>query len=299
MQDEIQAFLDHLEGERRLSPHTVMAYRNDLGQFLAYLEGLEPAQRPRGWGNVTRDHLIGYLLAMREREYAGTTIARKSAAVRSFFTFLLSQHLLTIDPTAELDAPKVARSLPTPLSPEEVDRLLAAPDPATPTGLRDKALLELLYATGMRVSEALALDLDDVHLETGTVRCVGKGNKERVLPLYPRVVAILRDYVTIARPHLQAREDTRAFFLNRRGQRLTRQGLWLIIKHYVDKVGIQGEVTPHTLRHSFATHMLRGGAGLREIQQMLGHASIATTQIYTQVTLEHLRKAYDEAHPRA
>ncbi len=299
MQDEIQAFLDHLEGERRLSPHTIMAYRNDLGQFLAYLEGLDPARRPRGWGNVTRDHVIGYLLAMREREYAGTTIARKSAAVRSFFTFLLSQNLLTVDPTAELDTPKVARALPTALSPEEVDRLLAAPDPATPIGLRDKALLELLYATGMRVSEAVGLDLDDVDLQTGMVRCVGKGNKERVLPLYQRVLAILRDYVTIARPRLQAREETQAFFLNRRGQRLTRQGLWLIIKHYVDEVGIQGEVTPHTLRHSFATHMLRGGAGLREIQHMLGHANIATTQIYTQVTLEHLRKAYDEAHPRA
>ncbi len=299
MQAEIQAFLDHLEGERRLSPHTVMAYRNDLGQFLAYLERLEPARRPRGWGNVTRDHLIDYLLAMREREYAGATIARKSAAIRSFFAFLLSQNRLSADPTAELDAPKVVRALPATLSPEEVDRLLAAPDPANPIGLRDKALLELLYATGMRVSEVIALDCDDVNLQTGTVRCVGKGNKERVLPLYQRVLGILRDYVTIARPRLQAREDTQAFFLNRRGQRLTRQGLWLIIKQYVEKVGIQGEVTPHTLRHSFATHMLRGGAGLRQIQQMLGHASIATTQIYTQVSPEHLRKAYDEAHPRA
>lgn len=299
MQDEIQAFLDHLEVERRLSPHTVMAYRNDLGQFLAYLEGLEPVQRPRGWGNVTRDHIIGYLLAMREREYASTTIARKSAAIRSFFAFLLNQHLLTADPTAELDAPRVERSLPEVLSPEEVERLLAAPDPATPTGLRDKALLELLYATGLRVSEVVGLDLDDIDLQNGTLRCVGKGNKERLLPLYQRVLTILRDYVTMARPHFQTCEDEQAFFLNRRGQRLTRQGLWLIIKQYVDKVGIQGEVTPHTLRHSFATHMLRGGAGLREIQQMLGHASIATTQIYTHVSPDHLRKAYDEAHPRA
>lgn len=299
MQDEIQAFLDHLEVERRLSSHTVMAYRNDLGQFLAYLEGLEPVQRPRGWGNVTRDHVIGYLLAMREREYASTTIARKSAAIRSFFAFLLNQHLLTADPTAELDAPRVERSLPEVLSPEEVERLLAAPDPATPTGLRDKALLELLYATGLRVSEVVGLDLDDIDLQSGTLRCVGKGNKERLLPLYQRVLNILRDYLTVARPYFQASEHEQAFFLNRRGQRLTRQGLWLIIKQYVDKVGIQGEVTPHTLRHSFATHMLRGGAGLREIQQMLGHASIATTQIYTHVSPDHLRKAYDEAHPRA
>lgn len=299
MQDEIQAFLDHLEVERRLSPHTVMAYRNDLGQFLAYLEGLEVVQRPRGWGNVTRDHIIGYLLAMREREYASTTIARKSAAIRSFFAFLLNQHLLTADPTAELDAPRVERSLPEVLSLEEVERLLAAPDPATPTGLRDKALLELLYATGLRVSEVVGLDLDDIDLQSGTLRCVGKGNKERLLPLYQRVLNILRDYLTMARPHFQAREDEQAFFLNRRGQRLTRQGLWLIIKQYVDQVGIQGEVTPHTLRHSFATHMLRGGAGLREIQQILGHASIATTQIYTHVSPDHLRKAYDEAHPRA
>ncbi|MCS7040666.1 MAG: site-specific tyrosine recombinase XerD [Anaerolineae bacterium] len=299
MQDEIQAFLDHLEVERRLSPHTVMAYRNDLGQFLAYLEGLGPAQRPRGWGNVTRDHLIGYLLAMREREYAGTTIARKSAAVRSFFAFLLSQHRLTADPTAELDAPKVTRSLPQALSPGEVELLLAAPDPSTPIGLRDKALLELLYATGLRVSEVVGLDLDDVDLQSGTLRCVGKGNKERVLPLYQRVLNVLRDYVTIARPHLQVREDEQAFFLNHRGQRLTRQGLWLIIKQYVDRAGIQGEVTPHTLRHSFATHLLRGGADIREVQHLLGHAQIATTQIYTHVSPDHLRRAYDEAHPRA
>jgi integrase/recombinase XerD len=299
MQDEIQAFLDHLEVERRLSPHTIMAYRNDLGQFLAYLEGLGPAQRPRGWGNVTRDHITGYLLDMRDREYASRTIARKSAAVRSFFTFLLNQGYLTADPTAQLDAPKVSRPLPKALSTDEVDRLLAAPDPSTPIGLRDKALLELLYATGLRASEAVGLDTDDVDLQAGTVRCVGKGNKERILPLYQRALTVLRDYATTVRPQLQTREDTRAFFLNRRGQRLTRQGLWLIIKQYVEKVGIEAEVTPHVLRHSFATHLLRGGADLREVQHLLGHAQITTTQIYTHVSPEHLRQAYDQAHPRA
>lgn len=304
MQEQIQSFLEYLEVERRFSQHTVAAYRNDLGQFLSFVESLGAAERPRGWGNVTRDHIIGYILEMREREYATSTIARKVAAVRSFFAFQVEQGHLRKDPTAELDSPKVEKHLPSALTPDEVDRLLATPSTSTPTGLRDKAILEMLYATGLRVSELVALNVNDLDTTAATVRCLGKGNKERVLPIYEQALAVIKQYTTSARPKFvqtseQSDADENALFLNRRGQRLTRQGLWLIIKHYVEQAGIRATVTPHTLRHSFATHMLRGGAGLREVQQMLGHASIATTQIYTQVTRDHLRQAYDEAHPRA
>lgn len=300
MQEQVNAFLEYLEVERSLSSNTVAAYRNDLGQFVSYLQALGPAQIPRGWGNVTRDHIVSYMLEMREREYADSTIARKVAAVKSFFDFELAQGELRKDPTAELDSPKVEKHLPTTMTPEEVERLLATPSATSPTGLRDRALLEMLYATGLRVSELVALDLDDLDLHAATVRCLGKGKKERVLPIYAHALDVVKHYVLSGRPDFAHPGDTeQPLFLNRRGQRLTRQGLWLIIKRYVEEAGIQATVTPHTLRHSFATHMLRGGAGLREVQQMLGHASISTTQVYTQVSKEHLRAVYDEAHPRA
>ena len=300
MQEEIQAFLEYLEVERMFSGNTIAAYRNDLGQFLSFLQALGPAERPRGWGNVTRDHVIKYMLDMREREYAASTIARKVAAVKSFFGYMVEQGYLRRDPTAELDSPKVEKHLPNTMTREEVERLLNMPSSSTSTGLRDKALLELLYATGLRVSELVALDVENADIRAGTVRCMGKGSKERVLPIYAQALDVLNQYVSRGRPDfLHPGDNEQALFLNRRGERLTRQGLWLIIKRYVEEAGIAATVTPHTLRHSFATHMLRGGAGLREVQQMLGHASISTTQVYTQVTRDHLREAYDEAHPRA
>lgn len=300
MQVQVNAFLEYLEVERNLSSNTVAAYRNDLGQFLGYLQALGPAQMPRGWGNVTRDHIIGYMLEMREREYSDSTIARKIAAVKSFFSFEMAQGQLRKDPTAALSSPKVEKHLPTTLAPDEVELLLSTPSAATTTGMRDRALLEIMYATGLRVSEVVALDLDDLDLDAATVRCLGKGRKERVLPIYAHALEVMKQYVLAGRPDFARPGDAeQPLFLNRRGQRLTRQGLWLIIKGYVEQAGIQATVTPHTLRHSFATHMLSGGAGLREVQQMLGHASISTTQVYTQVSRDHLRAAYNQAHPRA
>ena len=300
MQEQVQAFLEYLEVERGYSQNTIAAYRNDLTQFVDYLQQLSPAERPRGWGNATRDHVISYMLELREREYATSTVARKIAAVKSFFGHMHTQGMLRHDPTSELDSPRVEKHLPSAISPEQVDRLLTAPAAGTSTGLRDRALLELLYATGLRVSELVALDVDDLDMSTGTLRCTGKGNKERVLPVYDRALEVVEAYVNQGRPDFLRPSSTEtALFLNRRGQRLTRQGLWLIIKRYVEEADIKVNVTPHTLRHSFATHMLRGGAGLREVQQLLGHANIATTQVYTQVTRDHLREVYDEAHPRA
>ncbi|NOX63747.1 MAG: site-specific tyrosine recombinase XerD [Chloroflexi bacterium] len=301
MQDQVDAFLEHLQVEQGYSPNTIAAYRNDLGQFLAYLEGLGPAIRPRGWGNVTRDHVVGYILDMREREYSANTIARKIASIKSFFGHLRSQGEVRMNPTEQLETPKVEKHLPEIMTPEEVERLLDAPSLDTPAGKRDKAMLELLYAAGLRVSELISLNVEDVNFEEGVVRCVGKGDKERLLPVYQRALDYLSLYLEEGRPKFLRGNngDQPALFLNRRGARLTRQGLWLIIKRYVEQADIQTHVTPHTLRHSFATHMLRGGAGLREVQQMLGHAHISTTQIYTHVTSEHLREVYDETHPRA
>ena len=195
---------------------------------------------------------------IREHEYSTNTIARKVASVKSFFSYLRLQGDIRTDPAAELDSPKVEKHLPSAISPEDVDRLLSLPKGGTPSGVHDKALIELIYATGLRVSEVVSLDVADVDLSDGTVRCVGKGNKERVLPIYERALSVVDEYTTKARLALmRSNNDEPALFLNRRGDRLTRQGLWLIIKRYVEEAGIQGNVTPHTLRHSFATHMLR------------------------------------------
>ncbi len=300
MQDQINQFLEYLEVEKGYSTNTLAAYQNDLGQFLVFLQRRPADQRPKDWTDVTRDHIISYILEMKEREYASSTIARKVAAVKSFFKFLEETGQIKTNPANDLETPRAEKHLPATISAEEVDKLLAAPSDSTPAGLRDRAMLELLYATGLRVSELVSLNVNDVDLDEGTVRCMGKGKKERVLPLYDRARAALYKYLEHGRPKLLGEGNNQdALFLNRRGARLTRQGLWLIIKRYVEQVGITENVTPHTLRHSFATHMLRGGADLREVQQMLGHANISTTQIYTQVTDERLREVYDEAHPRA
>jgi integrase/recombinase XerD len=334
MDAHIQEFLDHLIAEKGASDNTVAAYRNDLTQFHDYLiqlgngstapgpavsegaaiaadgaidgnghgYGSSPVTADIPWSYLTRDRLISYILHLKEREYASATVARKVAAVKSFCHFLMHNGLINDDPAAELDSPKVKKRLPQTLSPEDVDNLLAMPakQGQTPKGLRDQALLEVLYATGMRVSELATLTAADVDLDAGTVRCVGKGNKERVMPLYPQASAAIRAYLEDGRPRLIADGSAvKALFLNPRGEQLTRQGLWLIIKYYAKQLGIADRVTPHTLRHSFATHMLNGGAGLREVQKLLGHANISTTQVYTHVTREHMREVYDEAHPRA
>jgi integrase/recombinase XerD len=302
MQENIQEFLDYLVAEKGCSGNTVSAYRNDLSQFLEFVVQTGQMSAESGWAGVTREHLIDYILALKDREYASATVARKVAAVKSFCHFLLRTGIITADPASELDSPKVKKRLPQTLSPEDVNALLEITlrHGETPKGLRDRALLEMLYATGMRVSEVATLTVDDLDLESGTVRCLGKGSKERVMPLYPEAIATIETYLRRGRTELlPAGSREKALFLNPRGEQLTRQGLWLIIKRYARDLGIADRVTPHTLRHSFATHMLNGGAGLREVQKLLGHANIATTQIYTHVSRERLRQVYDEAHPRA
>ena len=296
MQEQIDEFLDYLATEKGYSENTLAAYHNDLGQFAEFLTR-EPAVE---WDQVNKNHIVDYMLDMKERGYASSTVARKVAASKSFFHYLKDEGVVTDDPTMKLESPKVKKHLPKAISIEEVERLLAEPTKSTsPKGLRDTALLETLYATGLRVSEIVSLNVEDVDLKTGTIYCIGKGDRERVVPIYDQAGLTIAAYLERGRPALVHDSEEKALFLNHRGERLTRQGLWLIIKQYVNAVGIEGDVTPHTLRHSFATHMLHGGAKLRDVQKLLGHANISTTQIYTQVTQDHLREAYNVAHPRA
>jgi integrase/recombinase XerD len=300
MQNKVEQFLDFLRVEKGYSNNTTAAYRNDLAQFIEYITE-ETGNGQAKWSSINKSMIIDYILELKEKEYASSTVARKVAAIKSFFHFLTSEEVVVDDPTATLDSPKVKKRLPVTLSYEEVNQLLSQPaGNESPKALRDKGLLELLYATGMRVTEIVSLNLEDINLASATVRVTrGKGSKERIIPIHTRAVHALEEYLSKGRLQLLKNANERALFLNHRGERLTRQGLWLIIKHYVREAGIVGEVTPHTLRHSFATHLLNGKADLRHVQELLGHANISTTQIYTHLSNERLREAYDEAHPRA
>ena len=301
MKEVIDKFLNYLVVEKGFSENTKFAYQNDLHQLASFVE--EEAAR-RGtippWAAFDRQSMLRYLLELKERRYAATTVARKVAAIKSFFAFLVAEGILRDNPTRDVPSPKVGKSLPRPISIAQARLLLEQPSKlSTPEAKRDRAMLELLYATGMRASELVALDLADIDIEGGYVRCFGKGHKERLIPIYRQAALVLKEYLTEARPHLVRNSEEKALFLNRRGERLTRQGLWQILKGYAKEAGLEAQVTPHTLRHSFATHMLSGGADLRSVQELLGHANISTTQVYTHLTTDHIRRVYEKSHPRA
>jgi integrase/recombinase XerD len=286
MQEDIQAFLKFLDTEKGYADNTIAAYRNDLTQFLRYLEDKDKIS---SWAEVDKDTIISYVLNLKEREYTSSTVARKVAAIKSFFHYLMAEKVVSDDPTATLDSPKVKKRLPKAISREDIEQLLAAPAQGTSAkSQRDHALLELLYASGMRVTELVSLDVSDVNLASRSVRVRGKkaSSKERVIPVGDRALDALQIYVNKGRMQLVRDPEEPALFLNHRGQRLTRQGLWLIIKHYVDEVSISEDVTPHTLRHSFAAHKLSQGKSLQDIQKLLGHANISTTQVYQHVGQE-------------
>ena len=302
MIEQIQQFLTFMSAEKGAAANTISAYRNDLDQFRQYVMGVVTNGAGPSWSAVDPAMLQGYIGVLRAREYADATVARKVAAVKSFFSYLTAEGVVPIDPTETLSSPRVGKTLPKALSVQEIDELLEQPRKrSTPEAKRDKAMLELLYATGMRVSELVSLDLDSIELRNNraTVRCVGKGGKERLIPIHEQAVHALRVYLQDARPELCRSKREKGLFINRRGERLTRQGFWLILKNHAKAANISSDVTPHTLRHSFATHMLRGGAPLRSVQELLGHANISTTQVYTQLTDEHVRRVYEQAHPRA
>lgn len=285
MKEQILAFLDHLKEEYKYSDNTIAAYKNDLNQFYRYFQSEEPATT--SWEDVTDEQVSDYVRFMKEQPYASSSVARKVAATKSFFHYLFARDIIADDPTTEIDSPKVKKRLPRTLSEEDVSNLLMAPAGSrNPKSLRDLALLHLLYATGMRVTEVVSLQLNDLDLDESVLYCPGKDSQVRRLPFDPQTRAILVDYLEHGRPHLAKEESESALFLNHRGRQLTRQGLWLIIKAYAREAKLSTDVTPHTLRHSFAAHKLESGADLQRIQQLLGHANISTTQVYTQIAEE-------------
>ncbi|MCK4273772.1 MAG: site-specific tyrosine recombinase XerD [Dehalococcoidales bacterium] len=293
----IESFLNYLAVEKGYSEHTVVAYRNDLTGLADFAK----KQGVASWADFNRQNMLSYLLDLKERGYVATTAARKVAAARSFFGFLVSEGIIKTNPTENMSSPSVGKALPKPIPISQVRLLLEQPAKlSTAEAKRDRAMLELLYASGMRISELVALNLGDVNTEGDYfVRCFGKGRKERIIPLYKQIAMTVKQYVDEDRPKLARGKKGDALFLNARGDRLTRQGFWQKLKEYAKSAGLGDRISPHTLRHSFATHMLSGGADLRSVQELLGHANISTTQVYTHLTTEHVRRTYDKSHPRA
>jgi integrase/recombinase XerD len=293
MDRQIAAFLDYLAFERGLAANTLASYGRDLKDWARFQAAGSGGEEPD-----SAQAVLAYLNLLRTEGRAGATVARRLAALRAFYAYL-EQEYGTTDPTRHLESPKLVRRLPAVLSVAEVEAIIRAADVPTPTGIRDRAMLELIYATGMRVSELIGLSVDDWTPVPPRLRCRGKGSKERIIPLGRKAVEAVEQYLHGARRRLVRGRDPGALFLNHRGGRMTRQGFWKLVKKYAERAGIDRDITPHTLRLSFATHLLENGADLRAVQEMLGHADISTTQIYTHVSRRHLKRVYDEAHPRA
>lgn len=295
MQDSLQDYLNYLSVERGLAKNTLESYGRDLRQFLSYLK----EKKNLDLQATTQATVIGYLLLLQARGKATATLSRNLAAIKSYYHFLAREGVIERDPTVNLDAPKQEKRLPRVLSVHDVEHLLEQPDLKTPVGIRDRAMLEVLYATGLRVSELVSLKVNDLNLDMSFIRCFGKGSKERIVPLGSVATKYVKIYLEHARKFLASSPYENTLFLNHHGKGLTRQGFWKIIKKYAEYLNIDIEITPHTLRHSFATHLLENGADLRSVQEMLGHADISTTQIYTHLTKDHIKEVYERAHPRA
>jgi integrase/recombinase XerD len=292
-------FLSYLRVEKGLSQNTILAYGRDLKRFGAFLA----KRRKFEIKDVDRDDVVDFLTSLYEVNLDSRSVARFLVSIRGLFKYALMEDLVRADPTENLESPKIRQSLPTYLRVDEVDRLLAAPDPNTPIGLRDRAMLEVFYSTGLRVSELLNLRLPDMDVRMGCIRCIGKGDKERLVPIGRKAIAAVEKYLSDARPLFYRSGNpaphNQALFLTRNGKRLSRISIWRILHDYGIKLGLRGRLTPHKLRHSFATHLLERGADLRSVQLMLGHADISTTQIYTHVVEERLKQIYKAHHPRA
>jgi len=292
--DLINGFIDYLTVECGVAENTRLAYRADMAKFADFLERKGRVEAV----DVTTTIALGFLVELKDRGYAVASIARILAAVKMFYRYLVLEGITERNVAATLDSPKLWRRLPSVLSPDEVTKLLSAPDAGTPLGLRDRAIIELLYATGVRASEVVGLDVDSVHFDYGYLRCIGKGSKERIVPVGAEALDITRRYVYEVRPLLLKGRSAAALFLSIRGARLGRRTVWSLVRKYAKLVGIRKRVYPHALRHSFATHLLSGGADLRSVQEMLGHASIITTQIYTHVDQDRLKDIHRRFHPR-
>lgn len=295
MEGDAASFISFLTEQRGLSQATQQSYARDLKQYLRYL-------RERGiehYNEVTRAGVMLYFASLKEQGKAPATILRVSVTLRAFFQYLLRKRLIEQDPLVMLELPKPEKKLPPILTVEDTERLLDAPDAETPLGLRDKAMLELLYATGIRVSELVKLQASDVDLVLQFLRCSGERGKERIIPFGPVTAEWLARYIEEGRPHFKLSENNQALFPNRRGERISRQGFWKVIKKYGQETGIMADITPHTLRHSFAVHLLEGGADVKSVQELLGHTDAATIQMYLNRTKPNLKSVYDNFHPRA
>ena len=291
----LDAYLDHLRVEKGLSRNTLEAYGRDLADFFNWAEE-EQGRTPRDLGD---DDLRLYFTRLRQKGVSARSVARKMSSIRGLYRFWLREGAVESNPAELLETPRSGAALPRDLTPDEVESLVGQPDESLPLGLRDRAILEVLYATGLRVSELMDLRLQDVNLEVGYVVAYGKGRKERLVPLGEEAADALKRYLASVRPRLSRKAKVPHLFLNRSGGRLSRQGFWKNLHRYALQAGIPGRVSPHVLRHSFATHLLERGADLRSVQLLLGHASISTTQIYTHLNRERLKKIYDQHHPRA
>ncbi len=289
----LKDFLVYLYSVKNYSPNTVASYFYDLYDFEKFLK-----DEGKDFFQVEEDLILKYLKRLKTLGYSAYSISRKISSLRSFLKFLINERGLEIDIERLLSLPKLPKRLPTVLSLEEIERLLKTPDINTPLGLRDRAILEVLYATGIRVSELVSLPLENVETELGIIKVFGKGGKERLVPLHEEALYFLKRYLSEVRPSLEKGKGERRVFLNKRGKPLTRQRIWQILKDYGEKAGISRKLTPHVLRHSFATHLLQGGADLRSIQKLLGHASILTTEIYTNLDLKEIKRLYEKFHPR-
>ena len=290
----MERFESYLRVDKALSENTILSYCRDVRQFSEWLERDRTAQL----NNATKEDISSYLQYLQGMGKSPSTVSRSAASLKRYYTFLMEKGKSRQNPAAGIALEKHSRKLPSILTNHEVDLFLSQPDQTDPKGIRDKAMLELLYASGIRVSELISLNLEDVNLSVGFLVC-RSGEKERVIPLYKVAVRSIQEYLQSVRPILTADNGETALFVNVNGGRMSRQGFWKIVKSYQTKAGIQKDITPHTLRHSFAAHLLENGADIRDIQEMLGHADLSTTQIYTKVIRSHLKEIYDKTHPRA
>jgi integrase/recombinase XerD len=294
MQNLIQGFLNYLRVEKGLAENTLLAYGRDLKRFESFGE-----EQKRKLEKIGRDDIVDYLRSLYRAGLDSRSVARHLATLRNFYRYLQTEGIITEDPAVNVETPRFRMRLPTHLNVEEINRLLAQPDTGTAIGLRDRAMIELLYSTGLRVSEMVNLKLGDMQMESGCLRCIGKGNKERLVPMGKSAIATVEDYAQRARPRLLGEKVSPYLFLNRLGGRIGRIGFWKKLSVYGKRAGLRVKLKPHMLRHSFATHLLEGGADLRSVQLMLGHADISTTQIYTHVVKDRLKQVYKQHHPRA
>lgn len=294
MREFIDTFLNYLSVERGLSRNTMISYKEDLDTYINFLN----RRHIDALSKASRDDIVNFMLYQKDKGLATNSVARRLAAIKAFYRFLVRERILKTDPTSLIDSPKLWKKVPETLSLNEVDALLSQPNLKDKQGIRDKAILETLYATGMRVSEAVNLKTDNVNLDIGFLRCIGKGNKERIIPIGKKAITSIKRYLEISRPHLLKKQKCEYLFLNRFGKKISRQSLWKIIKKYSREAKIRKPIRPHILRHSFATHLLERGADLRSVQEMLGHSNISTTQIYTHINKDRLKTIHKMFHPR-